>query len=146
MLDNALAEVLPALVGFGVGFGGGGVEDVGGAEVGPKFLGDDGPAHQFRDGEEFDELGFGWNEAVAGVGVDAVEEVGLFVVVSGEDDVIDNSLEDLRRGLVNVYIGDKCLGGLRHVVARDFPLLTRYRGHVGSAYTPPSTCRRASPG
>lgn len=34
------------------------------------------------------------DEGVAGVGVDAVEEVGLFVVVRGEDDVVDYSLQD----------------------------------------------------
>lgn len=51
VFDDALAEVLPALVGFGVGVGRGDVEDVGGAEVGAEFLGDDGPAHQFGDGK-----------------------------------------------------------------------------------------------
>ena len=60
-----------------------------------EFLGDDGPAHEFGDGEEFEELGFGWDEGVAGVGLDAVEEVGLFVVVGREDNVEDYSLEDL---------------------------------------------------
>lgn len=97
VFDDALAEVLPALVGLGVGVGGGGVEDVGGAEVGAEFLGHDGPAHEFGDGEEFEELGFRRDQAVARVGVDAVQEVGLFVVVGGEDDVVDDSLEDLRK-------------------------------------------------
>ena len=64
VLDDAFAEVLPAVVGLvvggegGRGGRGGGVEDVGGAEVGAEFRGDDGPAHEFGDGEEFEELGF----------------------------------------------------------------------------------------
>ena len=97
MLDNALAEVEPAGVSFGIGgfIGGSRGEDVGGAEVGAEFFSDDGPAHEFGDGEEFEELLFGGSEGVAGVGVNAVEEVGLFVVVGGKDDVVSNSLEDL---------------------------------------------------
>ena len=95
VLDDAFAEVEVAGMGFGV-FGRGHVgEDVGGAEVGAKFLGDNGPAHEFGDGEEFEELGFGRDEGIAGVGMDAVEEVRLLVVVGGEDDVKDYSLEDL---------------------------------------------------
>lgn len=95
VLDDALAQIEEAGVGLGV-FGRGCVgEDVGGAEVGAKFLGDDGPTHEFGDCEKFEELGFGGDEGVAGVGVDAVEEVGLFVVVGRKDDVEDYSLEDL---------------------------------------------------
>lgn len=60
-----------------------------------KALGNDGPAHEFRDGEGSEELLLVGDEGVAGVGVDAVEEVGLFVVVGGEEDIIDDSLEDL---------------------------------------------------
>ena len=63
--------------------------------MGTEFLGDDGPPHEFGDGEEFEELGFWRDEGVAGVGVDAVEEVGLFVVVGGEDHIVDYSLENL---------------------------------------------------
>ena len=103
VLDHALAEVFPARVGFGVGGSlvgvGGGVggrfEDVGGAEVGAELLGHDGPAHEFGDREEFEEAGFGGDEGVAGIGVDAVEEVGLLVVVGGEEDVVYDSLKSL---------------------------------------------------
>ncbi len=95
VFDDALAEILPACLGLGVFgvFGGG--EDVGGAEVGAEAVGDDGPAHDFGDGEGFEEFFFYGDEGVADVGVDAVEEVGLFVVVGGEEDVVDDSLEDL---------------------------------------------------
>ena len=98
VFDDAFAEVLPAEVGFGVfvsrGRGRGG-EDVGGAEMGAEALGDDGPAHQLGDGEGFEQLLLVGDEGVARIGVDAVEEVGLFVVVRGEEDVIDDPLEDL---------------------------------------------------
>lgn len=92
MLDDALAEIHVAGVGFGIIGGGGGVEDVGGAKVRAVLLGDDGPAHEFRDGEELEEGGFSRDEGVAAVEVDAVEEVGLFVVVGGENDVVDYPL------------------------------------------------------
>ena len=57
--------------------------------------GDEGPAHELGDGEEFEEGGFLGDESVTGFGVDAVEEVVLFVVMGCEDDVVDDSLEDL---------------------------------------------------
>ena len=94
MLDDALAEVLPPRVRFRVAGVRGGGEDVGGAEVRAEALGDDRPAHEFGDGEEFQQLGFVGNLGVAGVGVDAVQEVGLLVVVRGEEDVVDDALED----------------------------------------------------
>ena len=46
-------------------------------------------------GEEFEELGFNRDLSVAGVGLDAVEEVGLLVVVRSEDNVVDDALEGL---------------------------------------------------
>lgn len=70
-------------------------EDVGRAKVSAKSLGNDGPSHEFRNGECLEELLLARDEGVAGVGVDAVEEIGLFVVVRGEEDVVDYTLEDL---------------------------------------------------
>ena len=100
MLDDALAEIEPTLVGFRVGRRGGrrgfGIEDVGGAEVGAKFLRDDGPAHEFGDGEEFEELGLCGDESVASIKMNAMEEVGLLVVVRGKDYIVYYALEDLR--------------------------------------------------
>lgn len=61
--------------------------------------GDEGPPHELGDGEEFEEGGFLRDESVSGFGVDAVEEVGLFVVVRCEDNVEDDPLEDL--GMIN---------------------------------------------
>ena len=75
----------------------GGGEDICGAEVRAEALGDDGPAHELGDGEGFEEFFLFGDLGVAGVGVDAVEEVGLFVVVGGEEDVEDDSLENLER-------------------------------------------------
>ena len=63
--------------------------------MGPKSLGNNRPAHEFRDSEGFEELLLIKHEGVAGVGVDTVEEVRLLVIVRGEEDVIDDSLEDL---------------------------------------------------
>lgn len=99
VLDDALAQVLPPRVRFRVLGGvfaaaGGGGEDVRGAEVAAVGRGDDGPAHEFGDGELFEEALLLGDKGVAAVGVDAVQEVGLLVVVGGEDDVVDDALED----------------------------------------------------
>ena len=98
MFDDAFAEGEPALVGLGFVVGSFGGEDIRGTEVRAEGFGDDGPTHEFGDGEEAEELLFLRDEGVAGVGVDAVQEVGLFVVVRGKEDVIDDSLEDLETG------------------------------------------------
>ena len=36
-----------------------------------------------------------WSDEEAGVLMDTVEKIGLFVVIWGEDDVVDDSFEDL---------------------------------------------------
>ena len=102
VLDDALAQVEPARVRLRVaaplprriGLARG--EDVRVAEVGPVLLGHHGPAHQLGHGEELEEGVVGGDE-VRGAAVfgDAVEEVGLFVVVGGEDDEVDDALEGL---------------------------------------------------
>lgn len=43
--------------------------------MGPEALGDHGPAHELRDGEGLEEFFLFGNEGIAGIGVDAVEEV-----------------------------------------------------------------------
>lgn len=63
--------------------------------MGAEAFGDYRPAHEFGDGEGFEQLLLVGDERVAGVGVDAVEKVGLLVVVRCEENVIDDSLEDL---------------------------------------------------
>ena len=72
-----------------------------------EALGDYRPAHELRDGKCLEELFLFWDKSIPGVGVDAVEEVGLFVIVGSEKDVVDYSLKDLhmisnegREGLV----------------------------------------------
>ena len=71
--------------------------------MGAKALGNNGPAHQFGDGEGFQKLLLIRDEGVAGIGVDAVEEIGLFIVVGSEEDVVYHSLEDLR--ILDPYSG-----------------------------------------
>ena len=101
VLDHALAKILPALVGLVVAAcAGRGVENVGAAEVRAELFRYHGPAHEFIDREEAEQAGFDWDPGVAGFGVDAVEEVGLLVVVGGEDNIIDDPLENLSQ-LVN---------------------------------------------
>lgn len=95
MLDDAFSEILPSGMGFWILLFFGGREDVRGAEMGAETLGDDGPTHELRDGEELEELAFVGDKGVPGVGMDAMEEIGLFVVVGGEEDVIDYSLKNL---------------------------------------------------
>jgi len=45
--------------------------------------------------KEAKQLSFVWQVRIAGVGLDAVEQVGLLVVVWGEDDEVDNTLKGL---------------------------------------------------
>ena len=63
--------------------------------MGAEALGNDGPAHEFGDGEGLEQLLLVGDERVAGVGVYAVEKVGLLVVVGCEKNVVDDPLEDL---------------------------------------------------
>ena len=94
VLDDALPEILPSLMCLLIGTLGA-IEYISAGKVGTEHLGDFGPSHEFVDGEEFEELGFQGHLSVAGVSLDAVQEVGLFVVVGGEDDEIDDALESL---------------------------------------------------
>jgi hypothetical protein len=65
--------------------------------VGTEQLGNFWPSHEFVNGEEFKELCIERDLVDSGVFLYAVEEVGLFVVVGGEDDIVNNSLQDLRK-------------------------------------------------
>ncbi len=94
VFDDSLAEVFPTLMGFLV-WSGRGREDIGGEKVGAEDFGDFRPAHDLVDGKKFEELGFKGDLGIAGIFVDAVEKVRLFVVVGSEDDEVDDSLEGL---------------------------------------------------
>lgn len=107
MFDNAFAQILPAGVCFRINGSRGGRENVGGTEVGTEFFGDDGPPHEFGNGEKFEELGLRGDESVAGIGMDAVEEVGLLVVIRRKNDIVNYSLENLR-GYVRVGFKGWC--------------------------------------
>ena len=95
MLDDPLTEVQIASVGFWVCGRRRRGEDVSGAEMGAIFSSHDWPAHEFRDRKELEEGSLGGDEGVAGVEIDTVEEVGLFVVMGGKDYVVDDSLQHL---------------------------------------------------
>lgn len=72
-----------------------GGKDIGSTERRAVLFGNEGPAHEFGACEEFEERSFFRGQRVAGIGIDAVEEVGLLVVVGREDDVENYALEDL---------------------------------------------------
>jgi hypothetical protein len=99
MLNDSLSQILPSLKRLRVAVRCGGSlgrgKDIGGAEVRAEVLRDFGPAHELVHGEELEKLGVKGDLCVAAVFMDAVEEVGLFVVVRGEDDVVDYALEGL---------------------------------------------------
>ncbi len=96
MLNDPLPQILPSLVRLGIcirGWLGG--EDIGSTERRSVLFGNKGPAHEFGTCEEFEEGSFFRDQGVAGIGIDAVEEVGLLVVVGRKDDIEDYALEDL---------------------------------------------------
>ena len=98
VLNDTLAEILPSLVGLLIcGLTRSNIEDIGAAEMRTKELRNFWPSHEFVDGEELEELGIKWYLGISGIFVNAVEEVGLFVVVGGEDDIVDDSLQDLKK-------------------------------------------------
>lgn len=97
MFDDTLAEVFPALVGFLVGrLGWGNIEDICRAEVGTEEFGYFWPSHKFVDSKELEELCIERDLSVSSVLVDAVEKIGLFVVVGCEDNIVNNSLQNLK--------------------------------------------------
>ena len=98
VLNDTLAKIFPSLVGLWIGgLSGSGIEDVGAAEVRTKELGYFGPSHEFVNGEQSEKLGLERNLLDSRVFVDSVEQVGLFVVVRGEDNIVDDSLKGLKR-------------------------------------------------
>ena len=78
VLNDALAQLIPAVLCV---FRDCVVEHVCGAEVWAEMLLYFGPAHQLMHGEELEELGLDGDLSVAGVGLYAVDEIGLLVVV-----------------------------------------------------------------
>jgi hypothetical protein len=48
-------------------------------------------------GEELQKLGIKRYLSIAGILVDSVKEIGLFIVVRSEDNVVDDSLQALER-------------------------------------------------
>ena len=142
MFNDALSKILPSCVSLGVFRILGRRENVCGAEMGPEALGDDGPAHEFGDGEGLEEFFLFGDFGVAGVGVDAVEEVGLFVVVGGEEDVVDYSLEDLKH--VRALAKDKLVADdLLHVAGPHSLRRILCPRPVDNACKHPGTCPHA---
>ena len=98
VLNDTLAEVLPSLICLLVRrLALCGVEHICAAEVWAEKLCNFWPSHEFVDSEQFEELGVERDLIDSGVFLYAVEEVRLFVVVGGEDDIVDDSLEDLEK-------------------------------------------------
>jgi hypothetical protein len=96
VFNDALAQVLPPVVGLGIGrLAWGGVEDISGEQMRSEYAGDFRPAHELVDSEEAEKLGVLGHQGVAGVLVNAVEQVVLLVVVWGENDEVDDPLENL---------------------------------------------------
>ena len=98
MLDNTLAKILPSLICLLVcRLALRDIEHISAAEVGTEQLGNFWPSHEFVNGEEFEKLCIERDLVDSGVFLYAVEEVGLFIVVGGEDDIVDDSLQDLKK-------------------------------------------------
>jgi hypothetical protein len=98
VLNDTLPEILPSLIGLLIcGLPRSNIEDISAAEMGTEELCDLGPSHEFVNGEELEELGVEWYLGISGISVNTVEEVGLFVVVGSEDDIVYDSLQDLEK-------------------------------------------------
>jgi hypothetical protein len=98
MLDDTLAEILPSLVSLLIcRLTRSNIKNICAAEMRTKELRNFWPSHEFVNGEELEELGIEWYLGISGISVNAMEEVGLFVVVGGEDDIVDDSLQDLEK-------------------------------------------------
>ena len=110
VLDDTLAEIFPSLVCLLIcRLTWSNIEDICAAEMRTKELGDFWPSHKFVNGEELKKLGIEWYLGISGISVNAMEEVGLFVVVGSEDDIVDDSLQDLEK-----------LAYIAHVLADNF--------------------------
>lgn len=69
-----------------------GIKNIGTAKMRSEYLSDFRPSHQLVYCEKLEELGIGRYLGVAGVFVDTVKKVGLFVVVGCENDIVDDPL------------------------------------------------------
>ena len=72
------------------------IEHVGAAQVRTKLLSNLGPAHQLVNGEQSEQLSVERDLRVTGVSKDALQKVVLFVIVRGEDDKVNDALQDLK--------------------------------------------------
>jgi hypothetical protein len=96
VFNDTLAQILPSLVRLRVGrLARDRIKDIGCAEMGTKQPSDFWPSHELMNGEELEELCVERDLLESGVFVDSVEEIGLFVVIWGEDNVVDSPLQDL---------------------------------------------------
>jgi hypothetical protein len=144
VLDDALAEILPSLVSFLIcRLTRSNIEDICAAEMRTEELRDFWPSHEFVNGEELEKLGIEWYLGISGISVNAVEEVGLFVVVGCEDDIVDDSLQDLEK-LANTYTIKRTVF-LRNEASEDPPQQPQYPELVCNACKHPGTCHHASP-
>lgn len=91
-------------------------------------------------GEELEELSIGRDLRVSSVLVNTVEEVGLFIIVRSEDNIVNDSLQDLQN-VSSVRNSDGRY--LQSEASGDPPQRLPYPELVCSACRHPGTCRRA---
>ena len=91
MLNDTFAKILPALEGLLIRTGVG-VKDIGTAKVWTEKLRHFRPSHEFLNGKEIEKFGFLWDLRVAGIFVDAMKEIVLFIIMRSKDDIVDDSL------------------------------------------------------
>jgi hypothetical protein len=96
VLDDTLAEIFPSLVCFLIfRLIRSRIKNVSATEMWTKELSNFWPSHEFVDGKKFEELSIERYLSITDVFLHTVEEVGLFVVVGSEDNVVNDSLQDL---------------------------------------------------
>ncbi len=69
--------------------------------MGTKKLCDFWPSHEFVYREELEELRVKWDLLEAGIFVNAVKEVGLFIVIRSENNIVYSSLQDLKKSALS---------------------------------------------
>lgn len=92
--------------------------------------------------KKLEELSIERNLCISGISKDAVKKVRLFVVVRGEDNIVDDSLKHLRSVSTTQ---DKGTQILLSVTSQDPPLLPLCLELVGNACKHPDICRHALP-
>ena len=94
--------------------------------------------------EELQKLGVEVNLAISRVFVDSMKEIGLFVVVRGEDGIVDDALQNLWK-VSRAHAGQQ-RSNLQIEASVGLPRQPQYQVPVYNVCRHPDTCRRASQG